>query len=416
MDPLSVDASASAPWRAVVSGLEWAALFLSGGLLLAGPLRQIFSSGGERGRSRNGKRILARPRLRWPWWGTLRGLEAARRWPSSDLTGPLAGCVLGENDRVSIGALLAIGAHPHVYGAASQAVLALASVAPPGRRFVTAWSLERLADAYPGFIPIMAADRSPLSRLCAVRSAAKRLRGHDIGPDERSSLDGVLASGAGDPDARVRERACLALGDYPSVERIALLGKALDDSSLRVKRAAVSALGRTADAKALAALLTTLEVEDPPLIAEVTDALRKVPVRAPEVWVAAAYEGSFGRRVAALRALGTLRDVEVCETLLPLLNDGDKRIRRLAARVLASVAANAAPARPRLAVFEGVLRRFDSEPSRSAKEAMVAFLAISGERGILNALRARIKAVDPAMGEKLGEAAKLLEETIELEC
>ncbi len=46
---------------------------------------------------------------------------------------------------------------------------------------------------------------------------------------------------------------------------------------------------------------------------------------------------------------------------------------------------------------------------------MVAFLAISRDRGILNALRARIKAVDPAMGEKLGGAAKLLEETIGLE-
>jgi len=138
-----------------------------------------------------------------------------------------------------------------------------------------------------------------------LRPATRRLP-QVVGPLPPSDLIRLL----GDPEARVRRRAALALGRVGLPEGVEPLTRLLDDEEIEVRQMAAFAIGLLGDAAARPALMKALEDPDPVLQGRAAEALGAIGDRAD----ADAIGAMVRRHVAA----GALANIEPDELGYPL--------------------------------------------------------------------------------------------------
>jgi HEAT repeat protein len=144
----------------------------------------------------------------------------------------------------------------------------------------------------------------------AVERALTRLLGHQ---DARGEvLEALVRHGSGVTD---------------------LLIEQLESEDLEIRKAAVLALGRIGDARAVPALIEVLE-EDAELTIAAADALAKIgDPRAFESLLARVGDPSAAVRQAVIGALNSLGSPEMPARVLPLLSDADPNVRESAVRI-----------------------------------------------------------------------------------
>jgi HEAT repeat protein len=126
-------------------------------------------------------------------------------------------------------------------------------------------------------------------------------------------------------DSRSRRKAAAQLGRLKTPVAVEELVRALDDVSLPVREQAASALGEIGDARAVGPLVTKLKDPASGIDAAAAAALGQIGDKSalPALASAVQIEGPQSRRLAAIEALGRLPDARAVEVLLPLVKSGD---------------------------------------------------------------------------------------------
>ncbi len=142
-------------------------------------------------------------------------------------------------------------------------------------------------------LALLSSNSEPQPQPMASRKSRKGRRGDRDRLDQiKNSRDlETLSEALNDEDVRVREAAVRALGKIENESAVDLLIRALTDSSAEIRRRAARALGKIEDAGAVEALGRALNDED------------------------------LEVRQAAIRALGEIEDVSAVGWLFPALTD-----------------------------------------------------------------------------------------------
>lgn len=155
-----------------------------------------------------------------------------------------------------------------------------------------------------------------------------------------TALEPLVAAFRGDPSFLVKTRVVDALGNFDAPAAVDLLTEIAGErrtQSLAVR--AFAALGRTGSPDAVPVLINALaRVRSPETKRVIVEGLGRLKAgdAAGEVAVLADRAGDIRLRVAAIAALGTIREGDGLPTLIKLLKDPSPSIRVVAIRALAA--------------------------------------------------------------------------------
>jgi len=234
-----------------------------------------------------------------------------RRTPGRRLAAVLA--------TVLVVGLLPLAAVRPVAGAAPETVVSL--TAPPGLPMETSPKL-------PAFAPVQAP--APPTAEPAREQAAEPPAEPAATQLGSEAIDALIAA-LRDPDADVRRAAIIALGRLDEPRAVPGLIDALRDESADVRRHAAAALADTGDLRAVEPLMATLDDASPEVRRFVAIALGELGDRRAVPGLVALLEDSSAevRRFAAI-ALGTLGDLQAVEPLIAAVGDASAEVRRFA--------------------------------------------------------------------------------------
>ena len=142
-----------------------------------------------------------------------------------------------------------------------------------------------------------------------------------------------------DQDPKTREHAASALGESADLKAVSALIDALNDPDPKVREHVASALGQIGDSGAVPALIERLSDRDARVREHVASALGQLADGRAVVPLIEAIKGEKNSRVRAhiLEALGSIGDKRALPVLIEALSDPDPKIRHEAAEALGSL-------------------------------------------------------------------------------
>ena len=147
---------------------------------------------------------------------------------------------------------------------------------------------------------------------------------------DRAPLE-LLVQAADDDDSSVRRAAIRSLGWQGERAPVEPLVQAADDGNSRVRQAAIRALGRLGDHTPLELLVQAANDGNSSVRQAALEAVGQLGDRAPlELLVRAANDGNSSVREAAIQALGWQGERAPVEPLVQALGDGHSRVRQAA--------------------------------------------------------------------------------------
>lgn len=201
----------------------------------------------------------------------------------------------------------------------------------------------------------------------AIRNGTARVvAGEALGKIGRPAVEPLLAL-LKDKDARVRETAVSALGRTGDARAVKPLMEILIDTNEEggVRRAAPLALGRIGS-PAVKPLIAELKNEDIYIRLAIIDVLRMIgDARAVGPLIPVLRDENWRVRRAAAWVLGTLGDVRAAEPLILLLKDEMRCVRESAARALGRIGDVRA-----IGPLRAILEERDEEVRKAAAEAL----------------------------------------------
>ncbi len=340
---------------------------------------------------------------------TRRVLFEAARTGEPSLVVPVMEAIGSADATTSTLGSLAVGRQPESYGGASTVLIATAERADPRRDAVAEWALSTVCDVYAGLIPTLFVSPACGVRLAAIGAAVRRLSGSNVSASEEQGLLSLLREATRSEREQVAEQACRGIGRLRDERSLPWLFHALSSGPYVVKRAAIHALGELGNIRAIERLVNELEKDEEDLRPELLEALERCVIPPLDSWLSSAYSSPAFARVAALRALGTQGSPELAEAVLPLLDDGDKGVRRAAALAIAGIARASAPRSLNSGILEVLIGRFDAEGSQSTRQALLDAVAASRDDRASKLLRDRAGRVPAVLSGKLEAAVDLLD-------
>ena len=186
---------------------------------------------------------------------------------------------------------------------------------------------------------LLSSNLEPQPQPVAPKKSEKRRGDRDRLDQIKNSRDlETLSEALNDEDVRVREAAVRALGKIENESAVDLLIGALTDSSAEIRRRAARALGKIEDAGAVEALGAVLNDDDLEVRQAAIRALGDIEDVSGVEWLISALTDSNGEiRREAARALGEIEDANAVEALGAVLNDEDLEVRRAAIRALGEI-------------------------------------------------------------------------------
>jgi HEAT repeat protein len=266
-----------------------------------------------------------------------------------------------------------------------------------GVRAAAFQSLGRVADA--SVVAKMTDGLKDLDKIGEPGATALRDAAADafqaIGPIGVSAL----ATIAKDKNVKVREAAVLALGHIGGEQAEAALTTALEDSRSSVRQLAVHGLARTAASGKNQALAVALQHRDAATRKSAVEAM--ADVRTPEAAKGVARltrDSDRGVREAAVRTLGRQASAEAIDALLAVFEGTDRDLRELAAAALKGL--DWQPATPSQRALRAIVRGEFREAASEGAVAVELLAALVADKA-----PATRKAAVEALGHTAHESA-----------
>ena len=188
-------------------------------------------------------------------------------------------------------------------------------------------------------LALLSSNLEPQPQPMAPKKSERRRGDRDRLDQIKNSRDlEILSEALNDEDVRVREAAVRALGKIENESAVDLLIGALTDSNGEIRRRAARALGKIEDAGAVQALGRALNDEDLEVRHAAIRALGDIEdVSAVDWLIPALTDSNVEIRRGAARALGEIEDSSAVEALGMALNDEDLEVRQMAIRALGEI-------------------------------------------------------------------------------
>jgi HEAT repeat protein len=354
--------------------------------------------------------LAADIRVGWPW--SRRRLRHAREacrvlghLPVPQALGPLLQAAHASDTTLARQALAALGRGASVFGGAAVSLAALVREGPPVTRPFARWALQRVVVSNPPLLRGLITDpseqvrRTLLHALPAAHDDAEMAGAHE----EASALLATAHDALADRSPEVREDACRALGQIPSVTPQPWLERALADESSRVQRTAVQFVAGTGDPSVLPRLVSWLEFADAETRQFLVRAIQRIAVLPIDFLLEQACSGPLPSRLAAMRAVATSRHSDVASGLAPLLSDDDATVRREAALAIAANFRSRFPHPGDPRAVDHLLFRFEVEANEGTRLALAEALDYSGDRRVPKALTDAMTSAPGPTRERLVE-------------